>query len=86
MRNNSTNVTKLIKIPTGKKPTLPVISVNVRVDKPSRQPAPIRAALASARKFMQAIGAISLPVKKDIHFVWPRALYRIVKGTQVILR
>ena len=48
----------LIKPPLGKIPTVPVIAVNIREENPPLQPTPRRAALASARKIMQAIRLI----------------------------
>ena len=55
---------KLYKPPLGNMPTVPVMTGNVREDKPPCQPTPKRAVLESARKIMQAIQVIGYPVKK----------------------
>ena len=65
MRRKYTKELQILKIPIGHKPTLPVMTGNIKEEKPPRQPTPRRATLESAIKIMQAIREIGQRVQKD---------------------
>ena len=85
-QNKSKKEKQLLKPPIEQMPTVPVMVVNVREQKTSRQPTPRRAALVSARKILQAIRAIGRPVTKHAWFMSPGTLWKSVKYSRVTPR
>ena len=65
---------QLLKIPPGKKPTVPVMAGSLRNEKPPSLASPIRDALVSARKICRPSDQW-VNRRKNMLGAWPQALY-----------
>ena len=84
--NKSTMVVTLLKIPTRKNPTGPVMAGNIRENNLPCEPTQRRAVLESTRKKCRTSKQSYDQCKKYMLVVCPRALYGRLQITKVILQ